>query len=158
MEYTVQKVNAITQVVCKIFIDKANELPWSAHPYAELSVGAADHGGWTDENIATATNALAEWVQTQVGRSCAAVLREVINVTEAAKNADEAGKQAAHEMSTSMNFLESMLAAALCSIDVRHVAEKLFEHGREAAQKMGQPKAPVKTIKNWETRIQPSAN
>ena len=177
-------VNAATQTAINVFMTRADSLPLDQHPYSALTRGLnkLDKTEWDDEDKNAALAALVMWITATLGGCVAGTLNEILAVMRIAHATNEDGKKAAEELASSMPFLEKVVHAFLTEIDIRHLAETLFENGRQRTengqtepitrdekteQKQPETSAPLqntptlikKQIQNWlPTRFKPSAN
>lgn len=172
-------VNPATQVILNIFIDRASSLPLDQHPYGALNrgLGALGKSEFGEEEKKAAIAAMSMWIMSTAGSAIADALNEILAVMRHAHGTGDEGKKLAEELAKTMPFLEKVVEAFLREVDIRYVAETLFEDGMRR-QRAGQTnpintdrppeqKAPaedpqpmfIKQIKNWlPSRFKPSAN
>lgn len=156
-------VNTATQIVIDMFKAKADEVPFDGHPYHGLLKGlsALKQTEWDENHKREAKNALAMWVANILGGCVSGTMNEILALIKFAEKGDEEGQKAASEMKGSMGFLDKIVLFFLNSVDIEHVSEFMFEHGKNRHEQETKPKpAPeVKQIQNWmPTRWSPSAN
>jgi hypothetical protein len=144
-----KEVNEATQNVLENFRRKASELPFDAHPYSANRKALKQLGlsEWDDEHRAAACKALTIWVVSVVGNSIATVLNEIVALMQIANEGDEEQKKAAVEMSTSMNFVESMAKGFMHSIDFDYIAEQMFEEGLKIEKERAEEEAAAEAAK-----------
>jgi len=157
-----QLMKSATELVKELFLAKADEVEYEKHPYSGI-VEALHHLGytaWDDERRQPAIEALELWVLNMLASAACEALNEINVLGSAAAAAGGAAAAAAEELRTSMGFVELMAKSFVSGIDVRHIAEAMFEHG---VQRWGVPAPgakPTKQIQNWwvPSRMRPSTN
>jgi len=121
-------------------------------PFAALDKGRRMLGReWDEPTKRMAIEALAMWVVSLVAGMLTETMNEISAVGRFAANSEsEEGKAAAHELVTSMGFIESVMKLFAESIDFEYVAEQLFADGQKAGES--------ETTSAFEKKCKPSAN
>lgn len=143
-------VNTATQQTLDNFRKKAADLPWSAHPYAASRKGLDRLGKteWDEEHRDGAIGAMAIWIGTIVGNSLASTLNEIVALMRiAAETGDEEHRKAADEMASSMSFLESVCSSFMEAVDVKYIAEQIFEDGLKMEKERAEEEAAAEAAK-----------
>lgn len=136
------KINHATQYVWRRLqksMETIKETGEGIHPF-DVAQAAHEKMGcgttWDDHHRDMATEGIAKAVHDIVATSCTNVTKEIATLGSFASNSDDpAGKSAANEMLSSMEFVVETLKSFLESVDYRYIAEQLFEEGYAALQK-----------------------
>lgn len=150
-------ISPATRHVIETFQEKAANMSLENHPY-NASIKARNALGeseWTDESKQSAAGALGMFTAGVVASGCSAVMNEIVTLMRIAHDSfDEEHKNAAHEMASSMTFLERVMGAYLNSIDFHLVGERLFDQGRKIEEEERRAEAAKAKVQKAGTAAQ----
>ena len=160
----------VTRAIIKKIIRRAEELPFSEHPYNHV-VEAREEAGFSswetageDHQIA-AKKSLGHWAFRVIADGTASMMVEVIRLMLIAKQTDDDAIEepsdlaaAANDVFTSLPYLQLVINGFMQNLDFDRVGEALFQHGRKMAEARAEEEAAAEAAKAKVMRAHPTTN